>query len=60
MKRDDPTIERIRKTRRLISEKYDHDPKKIVDYYMKLQKKYASRFLEDDTPVEKIPPSSGG
>ena len=45
--KEDPTIERIRKTRHEISEKCDHDPKKIIEYYKKFQKKL------DKKPTEK-------
>jgi hypothetical protein len=47
--KDDPTITRIRKTRHNISKKCGHDPKKIVDYYIKLQKKHKERFLTKET-----------
>ncbi len=36
----DPTIDRIRATRHEISEEFEHDPEKLVKYYMKYQKKY--------------------
>lgn len=45
--KDDPTIGRIREARHLISEEHDHDPQKIVEYYLELQKKYQQRLLED-------------
>jgi hypothetical protein len=45
--KNDPTIERIRETRHRISEKHDHDPQKMVEYYMELQKKYERRLLQD-------------
>ncbi len=45
--KDDPTIQRIRETRHHISEEHNHDPQKIVDYYIELQKKYKERLLED-------------
>jgi len=41
----DPTIDRIREARRRISEKCGNDPKRLVEYYMKLQaEKYADRL----------------
>ena len=41
----DPTIAKIREARHRISEKCGHDPKKLVEYYMKLQEeKYADRL----------------
>ncbi len=39
---NDPVIERIREIRNIISEEYDHDPKKLVAYYMERQKKKKS------------------
>ncbi len=43
MKRDDP-VDDIRKTRLKISQKFDHDPQKIIKYYIKFQKKYQERL----------------
>jgi len=42
----DLTIDRIRKIRHEISEEYNHDTRKIVEYYMKYQKKYADRLIK--------------
>ena len=36
-KQQDPTISRIREVRHLISEKFGHDPRRIVAHYLKLQ-----------------------
>jgi len=44
---DDPTIARIRETRHRISERCGHDPQKLVDYYIELQKKYQDRILDE-------------
>ncbi len=38
----DPVIDRIREVRNIISEECNHDPKKIVEYYMEKQKKKKS------------------
>ncbi len=43
--KDDPTITRIRETRRRISQKCDHSPQKVVEYYIELQKRYQHRLL---------------
>ncbi len=51
--KDDPTIARIREVRHRISGKYDHDPKKIVEYYIKLQKKHKNHFLRTDEIKDK-------
>ncbi|MBC8184595.1 hypothetical protein H8E88_26165 [candidate division KSB1 bacterium] len=47
MTKNDPTISQIRETRHQISERFNHDPKKIVEYYIELQKKYSHRFLDE-------------
>jgi hypothetical protein len=40
MPQDDPAIAQIRETRHRISERCGHDPQKLADYYIKLQKQY--------------------
>lgn len=45
MMNDDPVIAEIREVRRLISARFDHDPKKIVEYYIKLQEKYRQQLI---------------
>ena len=47
----DLTIKRIREARHRISAKFEHDPKKVIEYYMELQKKYRDRILSD-TEIE--------
>jgi hypothetical protein len=42
---DDPAITRIHEVRHRISEKFDHDPKKLVEHYMRLQAQYRDRLL---------------
>ena len=39
----DPVIEEVREIRRRISERFDHDPEKLLHYYMKLQENYRDR-----------------
>jgi hypothetical protein len=36
----DEAIGQIREIRHRISEEHEHDPKKLVDYYIELQKQY--------------------
>jgi len=48
--KEDPTIRRIREARHEISEANQHDPKKLVAYYVELQKKYAKRIAPTPTP----------
>jgi hypothetical protein len=47
MPQDDPAIAQIRETRHRISERCGHDPQKLVDYYIELQKKYQDRLLDE-------------
>ena len=54
----DPTIARIREARHRISEQCGHDPKRLVEYYMKLQEeKYADRLVRhlNTSPAHKSP-----
>ena len=44
-KQSDPVIDEIREVRRRISERFDHDPARLVAYYMKLQEEYRDRLL---------------
>ena len=44
-KHTDESIERVREARRKISEQYGHDPKRIVEHYIELQKQYQDRLL---------------
>jgi hypothetical protein len=41
----DDAIEEVREIRRKISERFDHDPKKLMEYYMELQKRHADRLV---------------
>lgn len=43
--RPDPTIERIRHIRHEISAQCDHDPKKLVEYYQRYQRKFSGRLI---------------
>ena len=47
MKNDRATgaLEYVREARRKISEQFDHDPKKLIEHYIELQKKYKKRLL---------------
>jgi hypothetical protein len=42
---DDPAIARIREVRHRISKQFDHDPKKLVEHYMRLQEQHKERLL---------------
>ena len=66
--RDDPGIDWVRKVRHEISARFDHDPKKVVEYYMELQKQYEDRLIKkpeaekeaEPIGVEHSQDSSGG
>ncbi len=44
MRKDDPTIEEIRIIRHKISQRFHNSPREIVEYYLRLQKKYQARL----------------
>jgi hypothetical protein len=44
----DPVIDEIRAIRSRISADCDHDPEKLVRYYVELQRRPASRLIGDD------------
>ena len=47
--KDDPVIARIREVRHKISEAHGHDAKRVIDYYIQLQKKYKDRLVQGNT-----------
>jgi hypothetical protein len=51
--RPDPTLEQIWEVRRQISERFGHDPKKLVEYYIALERdEYADRLAKPvDSPA---------
>ena len=44
--KDDPVIAAIREVRHQISEECGHDPAKLVEYFMEIQKQYEDRLLK--------------
>jgi len=44
--RSDQPIDEIRELRRRISARFDHDPARLVAYYVKLQEQYRDRLIE--------------
>jgi len=52
MKKIDPTIAGVREARHRISEQCDHDPRRVVEYYMELQKKYQGRLLVSEREAQ--------
>ena len=55
--KDDPTIERIRHARHVISENCQHDPERLVHYYMELQKQHEGRLLPVAAPTQPPQPA---
>ena len=43
---DDPIIDEIRRVRHRISEECGHDPKTLVEYFMKLQERHKDRLIK--------------
>lgn len=51
----DSTLHRVRKARMAISAQCDHDPKKLIEHYMKLQERHHDRLIaEPKTPTVDI------
>ncbi|MDM8566421.1 hypothetical protein QUF74_12330 [Candidatus Halobeggiatoa sp. HSG11] len=42
---NEPTLTRIIKARQRISEKYGHNPYKLVEHYIEFQKQYQDRLI---------------
>jgi hypothetical protein len=54
MEQDTP-LQRVRKARMAISAQCDHDPKKMIEYYMKLQERHRDRLVSGPkTPTADI------
>jgi hypothetical protein len=41
----DPVVDEVRQVRREISQRFGHDPARLVEYYMKLQEQYRERLI---------------
>jgi len=51
-------VDEIREVRHLISERFDHDPVRLVAYYMELQEQYRDRLIKSAEPPEHEDPSA--
>ena len=51
----DPVIDEIREVRHQISARFDHDPERLVAYYIELQRRYQDRLIESEKPPNAIP-----
>ena len=50
--KDDPAIRRIRDVRHQISEEHGHDPKRLVAYYLELQRQRQEEMRQKLIEVE--------
>ena len=53
--KDDPAIAKIREVRHRISEEHDHDPRKVIRYYIEMQKQYQDRLVKGSDSKEEKP-----
>ncbi len=51
--KDDPAIAKIREVRHRISAEHDHDPRKVVAYYIEMQKQYLELLVKSPADEEK-------
>ncbi len=49
---NDQPIDEIRELRRRISARFDHDPVRLVAYYVKLQEQYRDRLINTAKTTE--------
>jgi hypothetical protein len=43
----DPALDEVRNARRRISERVGHDPARLVQYYIEMQKQYKERLISN-------------
>ena len=51
----DPVIDEIREIRHRSSARFDHDPERLVAYYIELQRRYQDRLIEAEKSPKAIP-----
>ena len=54
----DPVVDEIREVRHQISARVEHDPARLVAYYMKLQEQYRDRLVDTSTTSERADQSA--
>ena len=52
---NDPVIDEIREVRHRISARFDHDPERLVGYYIELQRRYQDRLIKAEQSPKAIP-----
>jgi hypothetical protein len=55
---NDPVIDEIREVRHRISARFDHDPTRLVAYYIELQQQYQDRLIKADKTAERTDQSA--
>ena len=50
--RSGPVIDEIREVRHRISARFDHDPARLVAYYMELQERHRDRLMDTSEATE--------
>jgi hypothetical protein len=56
---NDLPINEIRELRRRISERFDHDPARLVAYYIKLQEQFRDRLIDTASGTEESIDAAG-
>ena len=51
----DPVLDEIREVRHRISARFDHDPERLVAYYIELQRRYQGRLIETEKSPKAVP-----
>jgi hypothetical protein len=54
----DPVIDEIREVRHRISERFGHDPERLVRHYMALQERHRDRLIGPPKPAGNKDPSA--
>ena len=49
----DPVVDEIHEVRRRISARFDHDPARLVAYYMELQEQHRDRLIDRPKATER-------
>jgi len=44
------TLDQVREARRRISERFGHDPKRLIEHYIKLQERHRNRLVSFASP----------
>jgi hypothetical protein len=54
----DPVIDEIRDIRHTTSARFDHDPERLVEYYMEMQERYRDRLIQSAPAAEQADSSA--